>query len=225
MTRIEFSKHPAGGNRVHYVNEEDVFVVLGRLPHELWSRLRRVLFTDHAQGIRVLGYTALKGRSEISLCALPQRLSLNHATLRTSSSKEFGALRGSQWPILAVRRFMLYHVLLKQIGHLQEIDPRAKNPNRRFASETKAQEFANYWRQILWSFPYEHQDKVHDPPSPEEIEMLRMGWTQSNLAFKKGLDLENVGKSEQALNFYSQAVSLYPNHEQAVSRLSALEGD
>lgn len=225
MTRIEFTKHPASGNRVHYVSEEDVFVVLGRLPHELWSRLRRILFTNHAQGNHVLGKTALRRHSEISLCALPQRISLNHATLRSSSSKEFGALRGSQWPILAVRRFMLYNVLLKQIGHLQEIDPKAKNPNPRFISETKAEEFANEWRRMLWAFPYEHPDPVHNAPKAEEIEMLRLGWTQSNQAFKKGFDLENTGKAKQALNLYSQAVTLYPNHDLAASRLNALEGD
>jgi len=76
----------------------------------------------------------------------------------------FGAVRGTQWPRLAVRRFLLYEVFLHELGHLQIVNPKAKTPRRRFASETLAQEFANHWRGILWAKPFDHPDSVHNPP-------------------------------------------------------------
>jgi hypothetical protein len=81
----------------------------------------------------------------------------------------FGARRGTQWPLLAIRRFLLYDVLLHEIGHLQIIDEKAKDEYNRFAREGKAQEFAMYWCQRLWSEPFDHSDPVHNPPTKDEL--------------------------------------------------------
>ncbi len=56
-----------------------------------------------------------------------------------------------QWPPWAVRRFLIYDVLLHEIGHLQVVDPKASRLKRKFASETRAQEFADELRRTLYS--------------------------------------------------------------------------
>ena len=169
---IRFSLSPAGGNRVYHISQEDVRVVISRLPEKTYRRLRAVHFNDQARGNRRLGYTTTRGRREIALCALPERMSFTHFLVKGQSPRQFGALRGAQWPKLAIRRFLLYDVLLHEIGHLQEINPDSKNPNRRFASETKAQEFADSWRRKLWRTYFEHPDPVHNRPSAEELAAL-----------------------------------------------------
>jgi len=55
LARIRFSACVPGADRIHYVTAEDVRVVLGRLPVELWQRLRAVHFNDRSRGARVLG--------------------------------------------------------------------------------------------------------------------------------------------------------------------------
>ena len=76
---------------------------------------------------------------------------------------------------MAIRRFILYDVLLHEIGHLQVIHERAKTDRRRFANETKAQEFAMYWCRKLWSEPFDHVDPFHNPPGAEELAALSDG--------------------------------------------------
>ena len=46
MKDIKFSYTAPGGDRKHYVFEEDVRVVLSRLPEEVYGRLRVVHFND-----------------------------------------------------------------------------------------------------------------------------------------------------------------------------------
>ena len=111
----------------------------------------------------MLGYVN-RGRREIAICALPPRVSLTRFLVRGQSPAEFGAQRGAQWPELAVRRFMLYDVFLHELGHLQIVRPRASAVRRRFAMETLAQEFSDYWRGFLWAQPFDHADRVHNSP-------------------------------------------------------------
>jgi len=171
MRKIAFSYSPTGAGRKHYLTEEDVIVLLSRLPEELSERLRAVHFNDRALGRRCLGYVTT-GHREITICALPQRVSLS-SFITHRSPLPFGALRGRQWPEVAVRRFMLYDVFLHELGHLQIIDPAAKRLQRRFASETKAQEFADEWREKLWSESFDHLDPVHNRATSEELERLK----------------------------------------------------
>ena len=164
---IRFSVTIPGCDRIHHVGEPDVRVVLSRIPVEVWSRLRGVHFNDRSRGAKVLGYTN-RGRREIALCAQPPRMSLTQA-LSGQAPEMFGASRGSQWPTLAIRRFMLYNVFLHELGHLQIIDDDAKMERRKFAMETKAEEFAIGWCKRLWSEPFDHPDPVHNPPGPVEL--------------------------------------------------------
>jgi hypothetical protein len=99
---------PTGADRIHYIKEDDVRVVLSRLPHVLWDRLRAVHFNDSSR-VRVLGYVN-RGRREIALCALPPRMGLTRALNKGQTPEPFGARRGEKWPALAIRRFMLYNV-------------------------------------------------------------------------------------------------------------------
>jgi hypothetical protein len=154
---------------VHYIGEEDVRIVLRRLPAGLWDRLRTIHFNDRSRGARVLGYVN-RGRRDIALCALPPRVSLLQALRNGQTPEQFGAIRGKKWPTLAVRRFMLYDVLLHELGHLQLIDKDARSIRRKFAHEKLAQEFAVHWCRELWSEPFPHRDPVHNPPVAAEFE-------------------------------------------------------
>ena len=169
-TKTKYSYTRPGELRKHYLNEDDVRTLLDRLPSEVWSRLRAVHFNDRSRGVRWLGYVN-RGHREIAICALPPNVSLTRYLVRRSP-RQFGAVRGSQWPERAVRRFMLYDVFLHELGHLQIVDPKAKNVWRKFAGQTKAQEFADRWRARLWSQPYEHPDPIHNPPTEVELELL-----------------------------------------------------
>jgi hypothetical protein len=171
MLQIKYGYTNPGELRRHYLEGQDIDVILGRLPPEFWSRLRAVHFNDRARGNRCLGYVN-RGRREIAICALPPRVSLARFQDR-HSPRQFGAIRGYQWPERAVRRFLLYDVFLHELGHLQVIDPKAHTERRRFASETKAQEFADEWRARLWAEPFVHPDPIHNPPSAVELEMLQ----------------------------------------------------
>src|SRR5258708_11675885 len=99
LARIRFSTCIPGCDRMHYVTAEDVRVVLGRLPAELWQRLRVVHFNDRSRGARVLGYVNM-GRRDIGLCALPPR-----GRFGRSHPARFVAMPGLAWPKLAVRRY------------------------------------------------------------------------------------------------------------------------
>jgi hypothetical protein len=93
----------------------------------------------------------------------------------TRSPKEFGAVRGRQWLPVAVRRFLLYDVFLHELGHLQVVDEDARDTMRKYAGERRAQEFADYWRHVLWSKPFEHPSLEHHPPTKLEIETALSG--------------------------------------------------
>ncbi|MDR3623171.1 MAG: tetratricopeptide repeat protein [Paludisphaera borealis] len=227
MRQLTFTCRPSPrhqflrGRRRYFVTEADVRVVLDRLPGRLWERLKGVHFNDRARGRRCLGYVR-QGRDEITLCSLPQRISLAAFLRRSQSPAQFGAVRGCQWPSLAVRRFMLYDVFLHELGHLQIVDEKAKSIRRKFADETRAQDFAEYWCRTLWSQPFEHPDPVHRPPSPEEIEALNHGWKTSHGDYKKGLLCEESEQYEEAALLFTRAVERYPGHAPALERLGAL---
>lgn len=169
MNRIKFSYSQPFCDRMHYIDEEDINVVLSRLPEETYQRLHAVYFNDQSWGVRTLGYTSKRGRREISICALPPRVSLSRFLVPGETAGTFGAKSGRQWPTLAVRRFLLYDVFLHEIGHFQIIDPSSSSFRRKFAHETKAQEFADFWRGKLWRERFSHPDPVHNAPSIEEL--------------------------------------------------------
>jgi hypothetical protein len=171
LKRIKFTFSPTQAGRIHYLTADDVSVLLSRLPEELWHWLRAVHFNDRSRGRRVAGYVN-RARREIAICAFPASVSCAPYTARRigTSPHTFGAQRGRQWPSLAVRRFLLYDTFLHELGHLQVVDPSARNVRRRFASESWAQKFANDWRRRLWSKPFDHPDPVHNSPHYETLQ-------------------------------------------------------
>jgi hypothetical protein len=169
MPRIRFSTSPAGGDRRHWLTEDDIDVLLSRLPAETYERLRAVHFNDQSRGARTLGYVN-RGRREIAICALPPRISLSRFLVRGQSPGLFGAQRGAQWPPLAIRRFILYDVFLHELGHLQLVNPRSNDERRRFAMERLAQEFADGWRRTLWAETFAHPDPVHNAPTSDKLD-------------------------------------------------------
>jgi hypothetical protein len=94
LTQVKFTVHTPGADRIHYVNEQDVRVLLGRLPHQLWSQLRAVHFNDQSRGNRTLGYVTVRGRKEIALCALPPRIRLTKVLRNGQTPEKFGAVIG-----------------------------------------------------------------------------------------------------------------------------------
>jgi hypothetical protein len=163
MREVKFTHSEPGCDRLHHVTEKDIRVVLARLPEEVRHRLQAVHFNDQSKGGRILGYVN-PGHREIAICALPPRVSLTRFLVRGQSCAEFGAVRGTQWPEMAVRRFLLYDVFLHELGHLQIINERPRSERLRFAREKFAEEFADYWRRRLWLTDFDHADPVHNAP-------------------------------------------------------------
>jgi tetratricopeptide (TPR) repeat protein len=221
MRPLKFTYHRPSGDRRHFITEADVRVVLDRLPAPLWKRLNVVHFNDRGLGRRWLGYVTRK-RDQIALCALPPRVSLAACLRGRQSPSHFGAVRGCQWPALAVRRLMLYHVFLHELGHIQIVDENARTTRRKFRSETRAEEFADAWCRTLWAQPFEHPDPVHNPPTSEEIARVRDGWQASHRDYKNGLLCEKSRRYEGAVSLLSRAVERYPGHELALERLGVL---
>ena len=169
MEEIHYTYSLTTAGRKHRVSGADIDVLLRRIPEELWSRLRVVHFNDKSFGNRTLGYVT-GSRREIALCALPTGISFGRVCRRYEQKPRwFGAAWGHQWSDLAVRRLMLYEVFLHELGHLQVVDKDSPNIRRRFALEKKAQEFADHWRKRLWLERFEHADRVHNPPSAQEL--------------------------------------------------------
>jgi len=92
--------------------------------------------------------------------------------IKGQSPGTYGAKRGSQWPHLAVRRFMLYGTFLHELGHLQVINEDQKTARRKFAMDSLAHDFAVRWRKALWSKHFSHHAPVHNRPSEEEFALL-----------------------------------------------------
>jgi tetratricopeptide (TPR) repeat protein len=217
----KFSVTKPGCDRIHHVTEEDVGVLLSRLPTELWRRLRAVHFNDQGRGARRLGYVN-RGRREIALCALPPRVSLNRFLSLGRAPESFGARRGCQWPAVAIRRFMLYEVFLHELGHLQVIHADATDERRKYAMETKAQEFAMGWCKRLWSEPFDHPDPIHNPPSEVELtdedsvlseltRLIGLRPDDANLFQLLGKLLRERGRREEARMAFERSIALDPN--------------
>jgi hypothetical protein len=125
---------------VYYIGRTDVQTVLKRIPEEYQERLRDVFFSYRSRGVRMLGSVVTRGRRDITLYAmLPYRVSLRGFLRRGQTATEFGAPTKGQWPPWAVRRYLLYNTLLHELGHLQLVDPRKTDWNRKYASCTLAQ--------------------------------------------------------------------------------------
>ena len=174
LKRIRFSVNRVSGDREHYLDPEDIRILLARLPLGLWAKLRAVHFNDRSWGARTLGYVT-RGHREIAICALPPRISLTRMLVDGTGSKgqkktsptEFGAVWGRPWSRLAVR------VFLHELGHLQVVDESTNEPRKRYAKERKAQEFADYWRMKLWSASLDNLAPEHNGPDMEEVAALR----------------------------------------------------
>jgi len=158
---------------VWYIDDSDVRTVRLRIPEEFKLRLGEVFIRRGRRGVRWLGSVTTRGRRDIELNAfLPYRVSLSRFILRGQAAREFGAPSRGQWPLWAVRRFLLYDVLLHEVGHLQVVDPNATNVNRKHASETRAQEFADTLRRQLWTCDFNHPDPVHNSPQEDELSFI-----------------------------------------------------
>jgi len=183
---------------VKYISHNDLEIVKSRIPEEFCTRLRDIFIWGESYGVRTLGYVTRNGRRDVNLSAfLPYRVSLRRFLIKGQSALEFGTSPRGQWTPWAVRRFLLYDVFLHEIGHLQVVEKTTSNKNRKFASETLAQKFADDLRRKLWSSHFDHPDPVHNSPQPDELSII---------SFWQGLD------KKQRFNLVEKVV--YAPHEQ-----------
>jgi hypothetical protein len=158
---------------VRYISHNDLNIVKERIPKEFHTRLRDTFIWGESYGVRTLGYVTKNGRRDVNLSAfLPYRVSLGRFLVKGQSALEFGTSPRGQWTPWAVRRFLLYDVFLHEIGHLQVVEKTNSNINRKFASETLAQKFADDLRRKLWSSHFDHPDPVHNSPQPDELSII-----------------------------------------------------
>jgi hypothetical protein len=180
-------KHMNDPALVSYVKLRDVRLVIARIPGELRARVRDVFLSSRSFGVRVLGSVVTRGRRDIDLFSvLPPRVSLRRFIGRGQSAAEFGAPRHGQWPPWAVRRYLLYDVLLHELGHLQVVRPKGRGHLRKFAGEPLAQKFADDWRRTLYAERYDHPDPIHNAPTEDELATLSF-WEQLDKARKEQL--------------------------------------
>lgn len=165
LARVSFVVRPVREGRVHHVGPGDVGVVLARLAPELTERLRSITFADAGKRLRELGYVQ-PGHRDITLWALPPSVSLNGFLLQGQTPERYGAAWDAPWPRDAIRRFLLYDVLLHEIAHLQIVKSKSGSGRRRFADEPMAHELALGWCDALWRARFEHPDPAHNPPRP-----------------------------------------------------------
>jgi hypothetical protein len=158
---------------VKYISDTDLEIVKQRIPAKFCTRLRDIFTWCESYGVRRLGFVTKNGRRDVNLSAfLPYRVSLGRFLVKGQSALEFGTSARGQWTPWAVRRFLLYDVFLHEIGHLQVIDSKTSNTNRKFASENLAQKFADELRRKLWYSYYDHPDPVHNRPQPDELSII-----------------------------------------------------
>jgi hypothetical protein len=165
---------------VQYLTRREVDVVLSRVPAEFKTHIGDVLLRRSSDATS-LGSARPGGTGDITISSmLPVRVSLGRYAYSGQSPAEFGAPRLGQWPPWAVRRFLLYDVLLHEIGHLQIIGPKGSWVNtRNTASETRAREFADELRRTLFSETFDHPDPIHNPPTDAEMSTLAV-WERLN---------------------------------------------
>jgi len=122
---------------ISYLSRADIEIAVRRIPEEYRQRLRDITTWHRSSGVRQLGFVKRRGRRDINLCVmLPPRVSLSRFLSPGQTASEFGAPNRGQWPPWAVRRFMLYDVLLHELGHLQMVRSKSKSWNRKYASES-----------------------------------------------------------------------------------------
>ena len=165
---------------LRYISYEDIELVKKRIPEEFRTRLRDVFLHYTSNGVRHLGAVTRRGRRDIKVCAiLPYRVSLGRFLVRGQSALEFGTSPRGQWTPWAIRRFLLYDVFLHEVGHLQIVDQLNPDFSRKFASEKKAQDFADNLRRELWKTPFEHPDPIHNSPQEDELLIISL-WQSLN---------------------------------------------
>lgn len=165
---------------VRYISNKDIDIAIKRIPEEYRVRVREITTWHDSRAARLLGYVTSRGRRDINLCVwLPPRVSLGSYLRKGQYAKEFGAPARGQWTPWAVRRFMLYDVLLHELGHLQIVNAKGKSMRRKFAGEKLAQGFAEELKHNLFSTYFDQPDIIHNPPSNEELAFISV-WEQLN---------------------------------------------
>lgn len=128
------SKARKNTSLVMFITQRDVAMVLERLPDRVKTRLGKVVLKSSA-ATRCLGYVTQGRRDIVLACRLPPRVSLRGYMYRGQRADDYGAPSRGQWPPWAIRRYLLFGVLLHELGHLQRVPRNAVGAKGGFASE------------------------------------------------------------------------------------------
>lgn len=211
MRDVTFSFHPVGGDRRFFVDEADVRAVIERLPKRFRRALARVRFDDVGWETYKAGYSK-SGSREIALCALPPRVSLTRFLPNSVSPHEFGAVRGAQWPALAVGRYQLYHVFLAMLIALE-----GRHGDGAAEMGTEARKL----RHELWEATPPELGALHHAPDEAESTRIAEHWKPAHAAYKRGLLLERQSEFGPAERAFREALEHEPTHPLALEHLGA----
>ena len=208
---IEFVRDEVSSHFRQYVEETEIEALLAQLPEETRRDLHRVRFKNGVDTGGRLGDIASDPDPEIVIYAQAYRVSLTPYLGRDETPETYGAVDGCRWPVLAIKRFVLYNVLLTQLGRLQV-----------GASGASGEQFAGHWRRELWSREPDDSDAVHRAPTEKEARLMRVGWAAADAEYEAGLELDEAGERTSAVRHYRRSIEHYPDHALALQGLGKL---
>ena len=202
---IIFHNLPISGDLYRYLTQEDVLVLLNRLPLAEYKHLKSVTFKTCA-GADAYGLVFLKRIKGIVICDQSQRTSIRTNSAKRGRLDEFGALPHIKWPTVAIRRYLLYGTFLHELRHTQIISPAKKITRDKIPLEKLAEEYADHWRGELYKESFDHPDPVHNLPSDEEKKRLKEYWPSAMKYLQEGVRYYGREEYSPALSAYRQSV-------------------
>lgn len=145
--KFELSYLPQGPGEQLTIREDDVKLVLEKLPADSWSRFQVVHYHDAERGIRWIGYVNREKR-QIAISPLPSgvrriRFVVGGGTKAPQSKLPKRRAR--------IQNDMLFDVFVDDVGRLQIIDEK-KLRVRAHPFDAPAIPYTDYWRLKLWTF-------------------------------------------------------------------------
>lgn len=149
--KYHLSYLPQGPGQKLSIREDDVKLVLERLPQETFSRFQVIHFSDPSRDLRWIGYINQE-KAEIAISLLPPGVRRIRFVMRVGggpTSRRFARRTNAR-----KRRDLLFDVLVDDIGHLQIMDEQAADGVRVRSYEPARRAHTDYWRLRLWSFNF-----------------------------------------------------------------------
>jgi len=201
---IIFHEKEVRGDLHRFVTKEDILTLLNRLPLEEYQQLKTVTF-ETCGGAYQFGYVFYKRVKGIVLCDQPLRMGMKEADAKRGHLIEYGGLNNMKWPIIAIRRYMLYNVFLHELRHTHIVNPHKKLTRHKIPFEKLANEYSDFWRGELYKDKFDHHDPVHNLPTLDEQEHLKLYWPSAMKHLQKGIIHKSKKQYNKALKEYINA--------------------